>query len=98
MGVHTGEAERRDGDDDGSALNRTAGADGRRARRADPRLADDGRVVRDVMNDMLVIDLGETRLRDLFEPERAFQLGGDGLDRTFPPLLSLDARRRRTSH
>ena len=91
MGVHTGEAERRDGDYYGSALNRAARLMG---------VGHGGQIlvsqttaalVRDVMSeDRSLIDLGETRLRDLSEPERVFQLAADGLDRTFPPLLSLD--------
>lgn len=37
-------------------------------------------------------DLGEQRLKDLFRPERAFQLVADGLPSEFPPLRTLGAR------
>ncbi len=37
-------------------------------------------------------DLGEHRLRDLLEPERAYQLLHPSLPAEFPPLKSLDAR------
>src|SRR5262249_39298168 len=36
------------------------------------------------------IDLGLHRLRDLGEPIRLYQLAGEGLARTFPPLRSLE--------
>jgi predicted ATPase/class 3 adenylate cyclase len=35
-------------------------------------------------------DLGLHRLKDLGQPEQIFQLEADGLQRTFPPLTSLD--------
>src|SRR5918994_3968849 len=38
-------------------------------------------------------DLGEHRLKDLFRPERVFQLSTPGLPSEFPPLRSLDAYR-----
>ena len=34
-------------------------------------------------------DLGEHRLKDLSEPQRLFQLCGDGLRTSFPPLKTL---------
>jgi predicted ATPase/class 3 adenylate cyclase len=37
------------------------------------------------------IDLGSHRLKDLQEPEHVFQLGGPGLRREFPAVLSLDS-------
>jgi predicted ATPase len=37
-------------------------------------------------------DLGEHRLKDLAGPERLYQLAGDGLSDSFPPLRTLDAR------
>jgi predicted ATPase/class 3 adenylate cyclase len=37
-------------------------------------------------------DLGEQRLKDLFRPERVYQLGGAGLLEDFPALKTLDYR------
>jgi predicted ATPase/class 3 adenylate cyclase len=37
-------------------------------------------------------DLGEHRLKDLGAPVRIYQIEADGLDTTFPPLRTLDAR------
>lgn len=37
-------------------------------------------------------DLGERRLKDLFKPERVFQLVVGGLPSSFPPLRTLDER------
>jgi predicted ATPase len=39
------------------------------------------------------VDLGVHRLRDLEHPEHAWQLVGEGLERRFPPLRSLDTPR-----
>ena len=66
MGVHTGEAELRDGDYYGPTVNRTRAADERRARRSD-RVS---HVTEDLARDSLsggieLFDLGEHRLRDL---------------------------------
>ncbi|MEX1037856.1 MAG: AAA family ATPase, partial [Acidimicrobiia bacterium] len=40
-----------------------------------------------------VVDRGQHRLRDLTIPEHVFELVIDGLERDFPPLLSLDVTR-----
>jgi predicted ATPase/class 3 adenylate cyclase len=37
-------------------------------------------------------DLGEQHLKDLYRPERVYQLAADGIDGQFPPLMTLDAR------
>jgi predicted ATPase len=83
MGLHTGEAEERDGDYFGTTVNRAA------------RLAAAGHggqvVCSQVTAGMLdlqpmLADLGEHRLRDLDRPMRVFQLGEGG----FAPLRSLD--------
>jgi predicted ATPase len=37
-------------------------------------------------------DMGEHRLKDLFRPERVFQLGAPGLPSEFPPLRTLESR------
>jgi len=39
------------------------------------------------------MDLGEKNLKDLFRPERIFQLSAPGLPSEFPPLRTLDAYR-----
>jgi predicted ATPase/class 3 adenylate cyclase len=92
MGMHTGEAQLRDGDYYGAALNRAARLTA---------VAHGGQVVcsqstadlaRDAMSKGLaLIDLGEHRLRDLSRPERVFQLHAPGLQGDFGPLASLDA-------
>jgi predicted ATPase/class 3 adenylate cyclase len=92
MGVHTGEAQLRERDYYGAALNRVARLTA---------VAHGGQVVcsqatadlaRDAMPDGLALaDLGEHRLRDLSRPERVFQLHAPGLQGDFEPLASLDA-------
>jgi predicted ATPase/DNA-binding CsgD family transcriptional regulator len=92
IGLHTGEAQLRDDDYYGSAVNRCA-----RIRN----LGHGGQIllseattvlVRDRMpNDTRVLDLGEQRLRDLTRPERIFQPVSDDLAQDFPPLATLDA-------
>ncbi len=89
IGVHTGNAESRDGDYYGPALNRAA------------RLmasAHGGQILvshvtselvgEDLPYGLSLLDLGEHRLRDLSRPERVSQLCGPGLEREFPPLVS----------
>jgi predicted ATPase/class 3 adenylate cyclase len=88
MGIHTGEADQRDGDYFGTAVNRTARL---------MALAHGGQVlvsrttVEILGTDVAVLDLGEHRLRDLTQPERVFQLCDTALPRAFPPLRSLGA-------
>jgi len=92
MGVHTGEAEARDGDFFGPAVNRAA------------RLTSvgyGGQVLVSAVSALLVregmpagaalLDLGEHRLKDLVAPEHIFQLAHPALPAGFPPLKSLDA-------
>jgi class 3 adenylate cyclase len=83
MGLHTGEAELREGDYFGTTVNRTA------------RLMAVGHggqvlcssVTADLVGDTVaLVDLGEHRLRDLDRPMHVFQVGPG----TFPPLRSLD--------
>jgi len=92
MGVHTGEAEYRDGDYFGPALNRaarlTATAHGGQVVVSQ---ATEG-VVRDALAGGIDLqDLGEHRLRDLSRSERVFQLTHADLPAQFAPLRSLDA-------
>jgi predicted ATPase/class 3 adenylate cyclase len=92
MGIHTGEAEVRDGDYSGSAVNRAARL---------MSVAHGGQIVVSLATEELlrdgapencgIVDLGEHRLRDLGRPERLFQVVHPHLDRKFGPLRSLDA-------
>jgi hypothetical protein len=82
MGIHTGEVEARDGDYVGTAVNRAA------------RLMDIGHggqvlcssaTAELLGDDVVLVDLGEHRLRDLDRSIHVFQLGAE----RFPPLRSL---------
>jgi len=92
MGLHTGEAEHRDGDYYGTATNRAA------------RLMSAGHggqvlvslSTEQLLSDQLpegitLVDLGEHRLRDLSRPERVFQVAHPELERDFPELQSLNS-------
>jgi predicted ATPase/class 3 adenylate cyclase len=85
MGLHTGEAELRDGDYFGTTVNRAArlmaiGHGGQvLISSATAEMVGDA--------DLALVDLGEHRLRDLERSMQVFQAG----EGTFPPLLSLDA-------
>jgi predicted ATPase/class 3 adenylate cyclase len=92
MGVHTGEARVRDGDYYGSALNRAARlmAVGHGGQIVCSQATAD--LARDALAEgVVLVDLGEHRLRDLSRPERLFQVNAPGLSGTFAPLRSLDA-------
>jgi class 3 adenylate cyclase len=94
MALHTGAAEERDGDYFGPPVNRVA-----RLLSA----AHGGQVLlslptQELVRDQLpagtsLRDLGEYRLKDLFRPERVYQLLAPGLPVEFPPLRTLDAYR-----
>jgi predicted ATPase/class 3 adenylate cyclase len=93
IGVHTGEAESRDGDYFGPTLNRLsrllhAGHGGQILITAETVTAcgegwPDGIVAR---------DLGERTLRDIPGSGRIYQLVAEGLPEQFPPLETLDPR------
>jgi predicted ATPase/class 3 adenylate cyclase len=92
MGLHTGEAEYRDDDYYGTALNRAARITG--AGHGGQVLV--SRTTAELARDALpkgseLLDVGEHRLRDLGRAEALFQLAHPDLSRTFPPLRSLDA-------
>jgi predicted ATPase/class 3 adenylate cyclase len=91
MTLHTGATEERDGDYFGPPLNRVA------------RLLSAGHggqvllsaAAQEMVRDQLpagtgLRDLGELRLKDLFRPERVFQLVASDLPSEFPPLRTLD--------
>jgi predicted ATPase/class 3 adenylate cyclase/Tfp pilus assembly protein PilF len=94
MALHTGAAEERDGDYLGPPVNRVA-----RLLSA----AHGGQVLlslpaQELVRDQLpvgtsLMDLGERHLKDLFRPERIFQLLATELPSEFPPLRTLDAYR-----
>ena len=92
MGVHTGEADLREGDYFGTSVNRaarvSAAAHGGQiiVSHATEELVRDG-----LPGDVTMEDLGEHHLRDLARPERVFQVCAPGLTDDFPPLRSLDA-------
>lgn len=94
MGLHTGEAEEREGDYFGPSLNRVA------------RLMSAGHggqillsvATQELIRDRLppptaLHDLGERRLKDLIRPEHIFQLLAPDLPVDFPPLKTLDTFR-----
>src|SRR5262245_37329349 len=88
IGVHTCEAEHRDGDYFGNEVNRAARL---------MSVAHGGQVVvslatRTLLRDgsMELVDLGEHSLRDLTNREWIFQVVAPGLATDFPPLRSLD--------
>src|SRR5215212_520423 len=93
MALHTGATEERDGDYFGPPVNRVA-----RLLSA----AQGGQVLlslstQELVRDQLpagtsLRDLGEHRLKDLFRPERVFQLLAPDLPSEFPPLRTLEAR------
>ena len=92
IGIHTGVAELRDRDYFGSAVNRAARLEA---------IAHGGQIVcsqatadlaRDVLAEgVVLVDLGEHRLRDLTRAERVFQVSAPGLQSGFAPLASVDA-------
>jgi class 3 adenylate cyclase len=89
MGLHTCEAELRDSDYYGSAVNRAARL---------MSVAHGGQVVVSLATSELVrdadwefVDLGEHRLADLARTERVFQLIVPDMPSEFPPLRSLEA-------
>src|SRR5215204_1250441 len=94
MALHMGAAQERDGDYFGPPLNRVArllsAAHGGQVLLS----AATHEMVRDqVPAGMNLAELGEHRLKDLFRPERIFQLVSPDLPSEFPPLRTLDAYR-----
>lgn len=93
-GLHTGDAQVRDGDYFGSAVNRAArimsiGHGGQILLSSIAAGLLDGRLPPDTT----LIDLGEYRLRGLNRPEKVFQLAAPGLPHHFPPLRTGDGQR-----
>ncbi len=93
MGLHTGEADLRDGDYYGSAVNRCARirATGHGGQIIVSAAA--AQLMRyELPHDAGLRDLGRHRLKDLTEPEQLYQLEAPGLPRSFPPLKTLGYR------
>jgi class 3 adenylate cyclase/tetratricopeptide (TPR) repeat protein len=91
--LHTGEADLREGDYYGSAVNRCA----RLRSIAHPGQVLLSQATTDLVRDSLpagarLVDLGSHRLKDLTGPERVYQLGHGELPEQFPPLRSVEAR------
>jgi predicted ATPase/class 3 adenylate cyclase len=92
MGLHTGEAERRDNDYYGPALNRAArlmavGHGGQILLSAATQ-----ELVRDGLPEGVSLrDLGEHRFKDLQRAEHVYQVVGPDLAVDFPPLRTLEA-------
>jgi class 3 adenylate cyclase len=94
MGLHSGEAQLRDGDYFGSAVNR--GARLMAAGSGSQVLLSDvtAKLIRENLPDGAdLVDLGEYNLRDLSVPERVFQLNGAGLQVEFPELKTAGSTR-----
>src|SRR5215204_2591235 len=94
MALHTGAAEEPEGDYFGPPVNRVARllsvAHGGQVLLS----AATHEMVRDQLPaGMSLTNLGEHRLKDLFRPERVFQLSAPDLPSEFPPLRTLDAYR-----
>src|SRR5262245_8621443 len=90
IALHTGEADLRDGDYYGSAVNRCARL--RSAAHGGQTLLSE--VTHGLVQDALptgvqLVDMGEHRLKDLTRPEHIFQLVVSGLPSEFPPLKTL---------
>lgn len=92
MGLHTGEAELRDGDYYGSSLNRAARI---------MTIAHGGQILisnatAELIREQLpagitLQDLGEHRLKDLTRLEHIYQVNDPALPNEFPPVKTLDA-------
>ena len=94
MALHMGAAEEREGDYFGPPLNRVArllsAAHGGQVLLS----AATHEMVRDQLPaGMNLAELGKHRLKDLFRPERVFQLVSPDLPSEFPPLRTLEAYR-----
>jgi predicted ATPase/class 3 adenylate cyclase len=95
MAVHSGEAHERDGDYFGPTLNRVArllaAAHGRQilVSSAASALAPEG-----LDRSIVLVDVGEHRLRDLDRAERVLQACAEGIARDFPPLRAATSQLR----
>ena len=90
MAVHIGDANERDGDYFGPAVNRTARL---MAAGHGGQILVSNAVAELVSERMPLRDLGEHRLRDLRSVTRVWQAVAPGLENEFPPLRTLDEAR-----
>src|SRR6478672_10474047 len=93
MGIHTGEPLRTDEGYVGMDVHRAAriAAAGHGGQILISHTTRD-LVEADLPDELSLVDLGAHRLKDLSTPQQIFQLLGDGLDREFPSLSTLDNR------
>jgi predicted ATPase/class 3 adenylate cyclase len=91
IGLYTGEASVRTGDYYGTAVNRAArlmaaGHGGQTLLSATT-----ASLIKDEsLEDALLLDLGQHRLKDLVKPEHIFQLSHPALPSDFPPIYTID--------
>lgn len=91
MGLHTGEAELREGDYYGQSLNRTARLMSAAYGGQTLLSAVTSEVAREHLPaGVSLLDLGEHHLKDLIRPEHIYQLVMPGLLAEFPPLKTLN--------
>ena len=89
MGLHTGEAQERDGDYFGSAVNRAARVMSLATGEQILLTAATHAIAADAdLGDLGFLDLGAHRLKGLTKPEVLYQLTGPGLRDEFPPIGS----------
>ncbi len=91
MGIHTGEAELREGDYYGPTLNRAARIMSVAFGEQILLSAVTAELVRELLpENTSLVDLGEHRLKNLSQLENIFQVKVSGLSSDFPPLYSLN--------
>ncbi len=91
IGLHTGDAAREGNDYVGLDVHRAARIMGA-AHGGQILISDATRIaVGDLPSALDLRDLGQHRLRDLSQPERLFQVLGEGLESAFPPARTVDA-------
>ncbi len=93
IALYTGRPEVRDGDYFGPPVNRVARLLAATAGGQIVAGRSTAAAATDLPAGLQLIDLGEHRFKDLLAAERVFQVCGQGLPATFPPLRSLDRAR-----
>lgn len=90
IGIHSGICDERDGDYFGPTVNRAARLEAVAHGGQTVVSKSTAELLHRAVPPVVLIDLGEHRLKDLGQPERVFQLQAPGLPEEFPPLRSLD--------